>query len=60
MKKRDTSNFPTAQAVPSHVAHRLNTQLGNLRGTKVKAKHRFEKWKDNINNFIWKLTDPEY
>jgi len=60
MKKRDTSNFPTAQAVPPHVAHPLNTQLGNLRGIKVKAKHRFEKWKDNIIRFIWKLADPKY
>ena len=60
MKKRDTSNFPSAQTVPPHVAGPLNTQIGNLRGIKLKAKHRFEKWKDNIINFIWKLTDPEH
>jgi len=59
MNKRDTSNFPTAQAVSPHVAHTLNTQLGNLRRTKVKTKHRFEKRLDKIIEFIWKVTDPD-
>lgn len=60
MDKRGTINFLTSQAVSPHVAHPLNTQLGNMRDTKVKTKHLVEKRLEKIIDFIWKLANPDY
>jgi len=59
MRKRDTSNFPTAQAVSTDVAHSHSTLLDDLKCVKSKVKNRFEKGWEKSLNFIWRLTDPD-
>lgn len=59
MRKRDTSNFPTAPAVSTDVAHSYSTLLDGLNGMKSKVKNRFDKGWEKFLDFIWKLTDPD-
>lgn len=59
MRKRDTCNFPTAQAVSTAVAHSHSALLDDLKCIKSKVKNRLEKGWEKTLDFIWKLTDPD-